>query len=61
MFKNYFKIALRNLFKNRLYSVINILGLSVGLGCVMLITVYVMHELSYDKFHENYTELYRVT
>jgi putative ABC transport system permease protein len=61
MFKNYFKIALRNLFKNRLYSVINILGLSVGLGCVLLITVYVMHELSYDKFHENSNELYRVT
>ncbi|WP_428235292.1 ABC transporter permease [Gracilimonas sp.] len=61
MLKNYFKIALRNLFKNRLYSVVNILGLAVGLGCVLLITVYVIHELSFDKFHANYDKLFRVT
>ncbi|MGN8224691.1 ABC transporter permease [Gracilimonas sp. BCB1] len=61
MLKNYFKIALRNLFKDRLYSVVNILGLAVGLACVLLIAVYVMHELSYDKFHTNYDKLYRVT
>lgn len=61
MIKNYFKIALRNLFKNRLYSAINILGLAVGLGCVLFIAVYVIHELSYDKFHTNYNNLYRVT
>ncbi|MEX2437475.1 MAG: ABC transporter permease [Candidatus Paceibacterota bacterium] len=61
MLKNYLKIAFRNLFKNRLYSVINIFGLAIGLGCVLLIAIYVMHELSYDKFHANYSELYRVT
>jgi len=53
MFKNYLKIAWRNLIKNKLYSIINITGLSVGVACSMLIFLYVSNELSYDEFHEN--------
>jgi len=59
MFKNYIKIALRNLFKNKLYSVINIFGLSIGVACCMLILLYLSNEFSYDKFHENSDRIYR--
>ncbi|MEO9886955.1 MAG: ABC transporter permease [Balneola sp.] len=61
MFKNYFKIAWRNLVRNKSYALLNVLGLSVGLACCILITLYVLNELSYDKFHDNYEDLYRVT
>lgn len=60
MIKNYLKIALRNLVRSRSYAFINILGLAVGLACCILIALYVHHEWSYDKFHDNYDELYRV-
>ncbi len=52
MLKNYLKIALRNLIKNKVYSAINILSLSTGIACCSLIFLFVRHELSYDKFHE---------
>ena len=48
MFKNYFKITLRYLRKNKLFSFINIFGLSIGLFCCMLIVLYLHDELSYD-------------
>ncbi len=51
MFTNYFKIALRNLTRNKVYSFINIAGLSLGLACSMLIILYVKDEVSYDRFH----------
>jgi putative ABC transport system permease protein len=60
MFKNYLKIALRNLTKQKTYSVINILGLAVGLTGAILIFLFVRNELSYDRFHENAERLYRV-
>lgn len=60
MIRNYFKIAWRNLLSNKIYSVINVLGLSLGLGCAMLIMLYVKDEVSYDKFHEDVAEIYRV-
>ncbi|MEP0006890.1 MAG: ABC transporter permease [Balneola sp.] len=60
MLRNYFKIAWRNLVRNKSYAVLNVLGLSVGLACCIIITLYVTNELSYDKFHDNYNELYRV-
>jgi len=60
MFRNYFKIAIRNLLKNKTFSIINILGLSLGLTVCLLIAVYVAYELSYDKFNGNYKTLYRV-
>ncbi len=53
MYRNYFLITWRNLTKNKLYSFINIGGLSVGLGICMLIMLYVAHEMSFDQFHNN--------
>ena len=61
MFKNYFKIALRNLARNKIYSFINIAGLSIGLACAMLIILYVKDEVSYDRFHKNVNNIYRIT
>jgi putative ABC transport system permease protein len=60
MFKNYFKSAFRNLLRNKIYSFINIAGLSMGLACTMLIMLYVEDELSYDRFHKNVSEIYRI-
>ncbi len=60
MLKNYLKIAFRNLFRNKSYSFINIFGLAIGLTCTILIGLYVIHEFSYDKFHENGDRIYRV-
>jgi putative ABC transport system permease protein len=60
MFKNYFTIALRNLTRNKIYSFINIAGLSIGLACSMLIILYVKDEVSYDRFHKNGNNLYRI-
>jgi putative ABC transport system permease protein len=60
MIKNYFKIAFRNLWKNKGYSAINILGLAAGLATCLLIVLYVWDELSYDKFHEKAERIYRV-
>ncbi len=60
MFKNYLKIAFRNLFKNKSYSFINIFGLAVGIAACALIALYVQNEWSYDEFHENSDNIYRV-
>src|SRR6266496_6725079 len=60
MIKNYFKIAWRNLLKNKIFSFINIIGLSVGLTCCMLIAVYLYNEVSYDKYHKNINQLYQL-
>src|SRR6185295_18024055 len=61
MFKNYFKTATRNLFRNKIYSFINIAGLSLGLACAMMIILYLKDEVSYDRFHANVNNIYRVT
>jgi len=60
MFRNYFKIALRNIKKRKVYSFINLIGLVLGLSISIIIMIYVKNELSYDKFHENYENLYRL-
>src|SRR3954466_3487149 len=60
MFRNYFKIAWRNLLRNKIFSVIKILGLSIGLTVCMLIFLYTKDEISYDQFHENKAQLYRI-
>lgn len=60
MFKNYFKIAFRNLQRNKVYSFINIAGLSLGLACAMLIILYIKDEISYDRFQGNLNHIYRV-
>jgi putative ABC transport system permease protein len=54
MIKNYLVIALRNLLKNKVYSLINIVGLAVGIAVTMLIGLWVWDELSYNKYHKNY-------
>src|SRR5690349_15121991 len=60
MFRNYFKIAFRNLNRNKVYSFINIAGLSIGLACAMLIILYVKDEVSYDRFHKNASRIFRI-
>ena len=60
MIKHYFKIALRNLWRNKTYSFINIFGLSLGLVCFLLIALYVFDELTYDRFHKKAGQIYRV-
>ncbi|HAS44539.1 MAG TPA: macrolide export ATP-binding/permease MacB [Microscillaceae bacterium] len=61
MFKNYFKVAFRNLFKRKIYSIINIAGLAIGLTCCILIALFIADETSYDKFHSKSDRIYRVT
>lgn len=61
MYSNYIKVALRNLAKNRIYSVINIFGLSLGITACMLIVLYAKDDLSFDRFHANAERIWRVT
>lgn len=60
MLRNYFKIAWRNLLKDRQFAFLNLLGLSAGLACVFLIYCWVHDELSFDKFHEKDQQLFQV-
>ena len=60
MIKHYFKTALRNLRKNKAFSFINIIGLTVGLTCCLLMVLYIRHELSYDDFQKNGDRMARV-
>jgi len=60
MFKNYVKIALRNFIKHKGFSFINIFGLAVGVACCLLIVLYVLDEISYDRYHEKADNIYRV-
>ncbi len=60
MLKNYFKIAWRNLMKNKIFSLINIAGLSIGMAACLLILQYASFELSFDQFNKNTTDIYRV-
>ncbi len=60
MIKNYFKVAIRNIFRHKGYSLINVVGLAIGITCCLLIMMWVMDELSYDQFHENKNTIYRV-
>ncbi|MGC4035863.1 MAG: ABC transporter permease [Chitinophagaceae bacterium] len=60
MIRNYFKTAFRNLTRNKIYSFINIAGLSLGLAAAMLIMLFVKDEVSYDRFHKNLNQTYLV-
>lgn len=60
MFKNYIKIAFRNMKRHKGYSTINILGLATGFACTFLIVVFVQRELSYDQFHSKSDRIYRL-
>ena len=61
MVRNYFKIAFRNIIRNKIFTLINIMGLAVGMACFILITLWIRDELSYDKFHANKDNLYLLT
>ena len=60
MLKNYFKIAWRNLMKNKIFSFINIFGLTMGIASFLLIALYIFDEFSFDRFHKNANDIYRV-
>src|SRR5215217_7749837 len=59
MLKNYFKIAIRNLWKSKGFSFINIAGLAVGMASAVLIILWIANEVSYDKFHEKKDRIYQ--
>jgi putative ABC transport system permease protein len=61
MLRNYFKIAFRSIVSNKAYSAINIAGLAIGLSCCLAIGLYMMDELSYDRFNKHFETIYRVT
>ena len=60
MIKNYLKIAWRNLVRNKTFSLINIVGLAIGLACFIMIALYVADELSYDRYNEKADRIYRI-
>jgi putative ABC transport system permease protein len=60
MFKNYFKISVRSLLRQKFFSIINITGLSLGLAACLLIVLYISNELSYDHYHKDVDQVYRV-
>ena len=60
MFKNYLIVAFRNLTRNTLLMWINVAGLGLGLGCCILMVLFIKHELTYDRFHENHPRMFRV-
>ena len=60
MIKNYLKVALRNIFREKAYAVINICGLAIGICCCLLILAFVTEELSYDNFHPEVDSIYRI-
>ncbi len=61
MLYNYFNVAFRNLLKNKTHTIINVLGLALGIASVFLIALYINRELSYDKFHDKAENLYRIS
>jgi putative ABC transport system permease protein len=61
MLRHFFQIAWRNLMKRKLYSFINIAGLTIGMACCVLITLYIRNELTYDRYHTKSDRIYRVT
>ena len=60
MLRNYLKTAYRNILKNKVYAIINVAGLSIGITCCIFIFLYVYHELSYDNFHKQGDRIYRI-
>jgi len=60
MFRSFLKATIRNLWRNKIYTLINIIGLAIGMAATILILMYIKNEFSYDKFHENKELIYRV-
>ena len=61
MIKHHLKIICRNILTNKLHSIINIAGLAVGISSFILILLYVNHELTFDRFHKNFNNIYKLT
>src|SRR4249919_3566135 len=60
MIKNYLTVAFRNLWKNKVFSLINILGLAIGICASLIIFLIVQHDFTFDKFHKDSESIYRV-
>jgi putative ABC transport system permease protein len=60
MLSNYFRVAIRNLLRHKVYSAINIAGLAIGMACCMIISLWVYYHLSFDRFHKNADRIYRI-
>lgn len=60
MLKNLLKISIRTIIKDRTYSILNVAGLTIGITCSMFLLMYILHELSYDRYHENARNIYRI-
>lgn len=60
MLRNYFKTAFRNLWRRKTYTLLNIAGLAMGIACFSLLAMYLYNELTYDRFHKNASNLYRI-
>ena len=60
MFKNLLKISIRTILKDKTYSLLNVTGLTIGITCSMFLLMYILHELSYDRYHKNARNIYRV-
>src|SRR5690349_8815977 len=60
MLKNYFQLAVKNFRKQKMFSLINVLGLSISIVCCMMIYLFVTNEFSFDRFHKNGENIYRV-
>ena len=60
MIKNYLLIALKNLRKQKLFSLINILGLTIGITCCLMLFLFILNEFSFDNFHKNGKNIYRI-
>jgi hypothetical protein len=60
MFRNYFKVAFRNLVRNKGFTIINISGLAIGMASAILILLWIQNEVSYDQFHANKDRIYEV-
>ena len=58
MLKNIFRTAIRNIAKRKFYFFINISGLSIGIASFIFISLYIMNEINYDRFHDNYENVY---
>ena len=60
MLRNLLKIAIRNILKDKTYSIINVLGLTIGITCSLFLLMYILDELSYDRYHKNADNIYRI-
>src|SRR5690606_16732767 len=60
MLRNLLKISIRTIIKDKTYSILNVAGLTIGITCSMFLLMYILHELSYDRYHENARNISRI-